>query len=97
MLFAVAKLVFRITRRMGMRPWSLEGRALLRLILAEAKKLPDQSGDRQSAEEKTLQAMRRLAESKKARERIAQALGVSSVDAWMFQESLKRALGEMNI
>jgi hypothetical protein len=67
------------------------------LILAEAKKLPDQPRGSRSAEERTLQAVRRLAQSKKARERIAQALDLSSVDAWMFQESLRRALDEMKV
>jgi len=97
MLFAVAKMVFHTTRRMGFRPWSSEGRALFRLLLAEAKRLPDQPRGAQPNEGKAAQALHRLAQSKKARERIAQGLGLSAMDAWMFQERLKRALGDMNI
>ena len=41
------------------------------------------------------QAALRLSRTKKGRDRIADALDVSTIDAWMIQESLKRAVEEL--
>jgi hypothetical protein len=79
-----------LVNRAGFRLWSREARALGSLMLSTARKdrkVPWRKLSKQHVAEAAL----RLGQSKKARERIAQALGISSLDAWMVQENLKRA------
>jgi hypothetical protein len=88
------KLVLRVTRRVGLRPWAPEARRLLRLVLTSAKRLPEAPGIASTGEQRVLRAALGLAQSKKARQRIAEAVEISEHDAWMLQESLKQALEE---
>jgi hypothetical protein len=86
-------MALRLARLSGFKLWSREARALASLMLSTARtdrKVPTRKLSRQHVAEAAL----RLGHSKKARERIAQALGISSLDAWMVQENLKRAAGE---
>ena len=94
MLFAAIKLILKVTRQMGLRPWSGEARRLLRLILSVARRIPKEQSVRLTAEQRVLSAALKLAQSKKARQRIADALEVPPADAWMFQERLRQALEE---
>ena len=88
MIFDATRLTIRISRQMGLRPWSREARALLRLIVLTAKGSPNPSGDGLPRRQKVYQAAQTLAESAVARESIADALEVSSLSAWTFQRDL---------
>ncbi len=86
-------MALRLANRAGFRLWSPEARALASLMLSTARKdrkVPWRKLSKQHVAEAAL----RLGQSKKARERIAQALGISALDAWMVQENLKRAAEE---
>jgi hypothetical protein len=86
-------IALRLASRAGFKVWSREARALASLTLSTARKdrkVPWAKLSKQHVAE----AAQGLGQSKKARERIAQALGISSLDAWMVQENLKRAAGE---
>ena len=86
-------MALRLVNGAGFKLWSSEARALASLMLSTARtdrKVPTRKLSRQHVAEAAL----RLGHSKKARERIARALGISSLDAWMVQENLKRAAGE---
>ena len=84
----------RLTRRAGLKLWSVEGAGLVRLILSSARKRPGPSSAVRGRPH-VLQITRRLAETKKGRERIAAVLDISSIDAWMVQENLRRAVEEI--
>ncbi len=88
MIFAAAQLTIRISRQMGLRPWSREARALLWLIVTTAKRSPNCSRSYRTKKQKVFDAARRLAESARARESIADALEVSTLSAWTFQRDL---------
>ncbi len=94
MLFEALFWTLRLTRRAGFKPWSVEGSALVRLILSAARKSRDASGIK-LRERHVLETAQRFANTKKGRERIADALAVSTIDAWMVQENLKRAVEEL--
>ena len=94
MLFEARWTALRLASRAGFKLWSSEGRALAWLILSTARKAPDAPS--KLTREHVLRAAISLAGSKKARERVAQALGVSVLDAWMIQESLGRAAGGLH-
>jgi hypothetical protein len=67
---------------------------LVRLILSAARKSRDASGIKLRGRH-ILETTQRLANTKKGRERIGHALDVSTIDAWMVQENLKRAVEEL--
>ncbi len=94
MLLRAASLTLKVSRRMEIKPWSREARALMRLIPSAAKKGPAEAP---KGAERVLQAAHNLAESKKARQRIADSPKVSDVDAWMVQQNLKRALNDLRL
>ena len=81
----------RIVRRAGFKPWSVEGSALVRLILSAARRSRE-APTTKPREQHVLEVAQRFANTKKGRERIAHALDVSSIDAWIVQDNLKRAL-----
>ena len=81
----------RIVRRAGFKPWSVEGSALVRLILSAAGRGRDALATK-PRKQHVLEVAQRFASTKKGRERISHALDVSSIDAWMVQDNLKRAL-----
>ena len=82
----------RLASRAGFKLWSPEARTLADMIVSAAGHSPEAIGVKLTKEHVLLGA-RQLAESKKARERMAQALGIMAVDAWLLQESLKREVG----
>ncbi len=86
----------RIVRRAGIKPWSVEGSALVRLILSAAGKSREAPATK-PRKQHVLEVAQRFASTKKGRERIAHALDVSSIDAWMVQENLKRALDGLRL
>ena len=86
-------MALQLASRAGFKLWSSEGGAIAWLILSTAKKAHD--APTRLTKHHVLQAALSLSGSKKARERVAQALGVSVLDAWMIQESLRRAAGEL--
>ncbi len=88
MRIAAMRLTFRIARGMGFRPWSQQARVLLRLILATARRTPNNPWIRLTKWEKVLLAADMVAGSSRARESIAEALEVSSLSAWTFQRDL---------
>ncbi len=88
MIFAAVKLTVRISRRIGLRPWSREARALLWLIVITAKDSPNPAGRGLTRKQRVFQAAKQLAGSAMARESIADALEVSSLSAWTFQRDL---------
>ncbi len=98
MLIPAARLTLRVSRRMEIKPWSREARALMWLIRSAAKRTPIGAPKSQmTRKERVIQAAHNLAESKKARQRIADTLKVSDVDAWMVQQNLKRALNDLKL
>ncbi len=97
MLFQTVWLTLKVSRRMGLRPWSREARALRQLILSAAKRIPDNPRSGLTRKQRVLQAAHNLAESKKARQRIADILKVSEIDAWIVQQNLKRALNDLRL
>ncbi len=96
MLFEALFSTLRITRQAGFKPWSVEGSALVRLILSAARKSREASGLKLRRKH-VLQTVQRLANTKKGRERIAHALDVSTIDAWMVQENLKRVVEDLQL
>ena len=88
MRLAAVTLTFRIARAMGFRPWSPQARALLRLILSTAQRMPNNPWIRLTQQEKVLLAAEMVAESPRVRESLADALEVSSLSAWTFQRDL---------
>jgi hypothetical protein len=84
---------------MEIKPWSREARALVWLIRSAAKRnsADAQKKGKMTRKERVVQAAHNLAESKKARQRIADTLKVSDMDAWMVQQSLKRALNDLQL
>jgi hypothetical protein len=93
-LFEAVFSTLKLTQQAGFKPWSVGGSALVRLILSAARKSREASGMKL----KTLhvfQTALRLSRTKKGRDRIADALDVSTIDAWIVQESLKRAVEEL--
>ena len=92
MRIAAMRLTLRIARGMGFRPWSQQARVLLRLILATARRTPNNPWIRLTKREKVLLAAETVAESSRARESIADALEVSSLSAWTFQRDLSTCL-----
>ena len=86
--------ILKLTRQAGFKPWSVEGSALVRLMLSAAGKSREASGLK-LRKQHVFQTAHRLSGTKKGRERIADALDVSRIDAWMVQESLKRAVEEL--
>jgi hypothetical protein len=98
MLFQAVRLTLKVSRRMEIKPWSREARALMRLIRSAAKRASADAPRRKlTREERVVQAAHNLAESKKARQRIADTLKVSEIDAWMVQQNLKRALNDLKL
>jgi hypothetical protein len=93
-LFEALFSTLRITRQAGFKPWSVEGSALVRLILSAARRSREASGLKLRRKH-VLQTVQRLANTKKGRERIAHALDVSTIDAWMVQENLKRVVEDL--
>jgi hypothetical protein len=83
-----------IVRRAGIKPWSVEGSALVRLILSAARRSRGAS-ETKRRKQHVLEVAQRFTNTKKGRERIAHALDVSSIDAWMVQESLRRVVEEL--
>ncbi len=84
----------KLTRLAGFKPWSVEGSALVRLMLSAARKSREASGIKLKKQH-VYQAALRLSRTKKGRDRIADALAVSTIDAWIVQENLKRAVEEL--
>ncbi len=98
MLIPAARLTLKVSRRMEIKPWSREARALVWLIRSAAKRTPTGAPKSQmTRKERVVQAAHNLAESKKARQRIADTLKVSDMDAWIVQQSLKRALNDLRL
>ena len=93
-LFEAVFSTLKLTQQAGFKPWSVEGSALVRLILSAARKSREASGIKLRTQH-VYQAALRLSRTKKGRDRIADALDVSTIDAWMIQESLKRAVEEL--
>jgi hypothetical protein len=70
----------------------------MQLILSAAQKTSaDAPKGKKTPKERVVQAAHKLAESKKARQRIADALKISDMDAWMVQQNLKRALNDLRL
>ena len=99
MLIPAARLTLRVSRGMEIKPWSREARALMWLIRSAAKKTSADAPKkgRMPPKERVVQAAHNLAESKKAKHRIADTLKVSDMDAWMVQQNLKRALNDLRL
>lgn len=99
MLIPAARLTLKVSRRMEIKPWSREARALMWLIRSAAKKTPADAPKKgkMPPKERVIQAAHSLAESQKARQRIADTLKVSDMDAWMVQQNLKRALNDLQL
>ncbi len=84
----------KLTHFAGFKPWSVEGSALVRLMLSAARKSREASGLK-LRKHHVRQTALRLSGTKKGRDRIADALDVSTIDAWMVQEHLKRGVEEL--
>ena len=93
-LFEAVFSTLKLTRQAGFKPWSVEGSALVRLMLSAARKSREASGLK-LRKQHVFQRAHRLSGTRKGRERIADALAVSTIDAWMVQERLKRAVEEL--
>ncbi len=93
-MFEAVFSTLKLTRWAGFKPWSVEGSALARLILSAARKSREASGIKLKKQH-VYQAALRLSQTKKGRDRIAAALAVSTIDAWIVQESLMRAVEEL--
>lgn len=93
-MFEAVLLTLKLTQQAGFKPWSVEGSALVRLMLSAARKSREASGMK-LRKQHVYQTALRLSGTKKGRDRIADALDVSTTDAWMIQESLKRAVEEL--
>ena len=93
-MFEAVLSTLKLTRRAGFKPWSVEGSALVRLILSAARKSREASRIKLRTQH-VYQTALRLSRTKKGRDRIADALAVSTIDAWMVQERLKRAVEEL--
>ncbi len=93
-LFEAVFSTLKLTQQAGFKPWSVEGSALVRLILSAARKSREASGIKLKKQH-VYQTALRLSRTKKGRDRIADALAVSAIDAWIVQETLKRAVEEL--
>ena len=93
-LFKAVFSTLKLTRQAGFKPWSVEGSALVRLMLSAARKSREASGLK-LRKQHVFQTAHRLSGTRKGRERIADALAVSTIDAWMVQDHLKRAVVEL--
>jgi hypothetical protein len=93
-LFRAVVSTLKLTHLAGFKPWSVEGSALVRLMLSAARKRREASGLK-LRKQHVCQTALRLSGTKKGRDRIADALDVSIIGAWMVQERLKRAVEEL--
>lgn len=93
-MFEAVFSTLKLTRLAGFKPWSVEGSTLARLMLSAARKSRAASGLK-LRKHHIHQTALRLSGTKKGRDRIADALDVSTIDAWMVQERLKQAVEEL--